>query len=124
MPSQNAFGSALKALGKLEHLFLGVFLSDSDVLNCHLDRCATVVICSPRSGAYSSPPFGPNQCAICLAEHGAIVRERERIASAVLGKLLPSLKTIGWSTHFAKDRPGDDVERNATVFETGKLCCV
>ena len=44
------------------------------------------------------------------------VRERERIASAQMGKLLPSLRSIGWSTLFAKDRPGDDVERKATVF--------
>ncbi|RPD64189.1 hypothetical protein L227DRAFT_495694, partial [Lentinus tigrinus ALCF2SS1-6] len=117
----SVFGKTLKPLRKLEHLFLGLFLSDADMLSCHLDRCATVVISSPRTGSYSSPPFGPDRCAICVAEHGAKVREREHIASALLAKLLPSLKTIGWSTCFAKDRPGDDVERKVTTFFTSGL---
>ncbi|KAI0687153.1 hypothetical protein C8T65DRAFT_819090 [Cerioporus squamosus] len=115
------FGNALKPLQKLEHLFLGIFLSGADMLNCHFDRCVTVVISSPRTGSHSSPPFGPDRCAICLVEHGATVQERERIASALLAKMLPSLKTIGWSTYFAKDRPGDDVERKATVFSRDSL---
>ncbi|KAI0794092.1 hypothetical protein C8Q74DRAFT_556500 [Fomes fomentarius] len=113
----SAFANALKPLGKLEHLYLGIFLSDADVLTCHLDRCAAVVISSPRTGYYSSPPFGPNKCAICLVEHGTAVGERERIGSTLMGALLPSLKSIGWSTYFAKDRPGDDVERKATIFQ-------
>ncbi|TFK90140.1 hypothetical protein K466DRAFT_644575 [Polyporus arcularius HHB13444] len=117
----SVFGNALKPLRKLEHLFLGIFLSGADMLNCHFDRCATVVILSPRTGWYSSPPFGPDRCEICLVEHGATVRERERIASALLAKLLPSLETIGWSTYFAKDRPGDDVERKATVLARDSL---
>ena len=114
--SQRTFGNALAPLRKLEHLFLGVFLSDSDVLGCHLDRCASVVISSPRTGSYSSPPFNPNQCVICLAEHSITVRERERLASDLFGAMLPSLKTIGWSTYFAKDRAGDDVARKKIVF--------
>ncbi|KAI0741627.1 hypothetical protein C8Q80DRAFT_1260211 [Daedaleopsis nitida] len=114
----NTFGTLLKPLAKLEHLFLGMFLSDADVLNCHLDRCAAVVISSPRAGFYSSPPFGPDKCAICIAEHGVTVRKREHVASVLLGKMLSSLKTIGWSTYFAKDRPGDDVGRKTIIFAT------
>lgn len=115
---QSTFANALKPLGRLEHLHLGIFLSDADVLTCHLDRCAAVVKSSPRTGYYSSPPFGPDKCTICLAGHDTAVRERERMASTLMGTLLPSLKSIGWSTYFAKDRPGDDVERKATVFST------
>ena len=118
---QSVYGKALKPLRELEHLFLGVFLSGADMLNRHFDRCAPVVISSPRTGSYSSPPFGPDRCAVCVAENGATIRERERIASAHLAKLLPSLKTIGWNTYFAKDRPGDDVERKATTFLTSDL---
>ncbi|KAI1793502.1 hypothetical protein LXA43DRAFT_942349 [Ganoderma leucocontextum] len=110
-----SFGKALQPLKRLEHIFLGIFLSDADVLICHFDRCApAIVLASPRTGFYSPPPFGPDQCVICVTEHAAAVRERERLASGLVGKALPSLKTIGWSSFFSKGGTGDSTQRKTT----------
>ncbi|EJF64087.1 hypothetical protein DICSQDRAFT_144783 [Dichomitus squalens LYAD-421 SS1] len=117
----NAYGRALQPLENLEYLFLGVFLSDADVLSCHFDRCASVVISSPRTGFYSSPPFGPDKCVICTAEHGAAVHERERLASGIVEKILPSLKTVGWSSHFSEHGSGADRRTKTTIFCTRTL---
>ncbi|OSD04842.1 hypothetical protein PYCCODRAFT_1450858 [Trametes coccinea BRFM310] len=96
---------ALRPLEKLETLLLGIFLSDADVLVRHLERCAAIIIPSPRTGYYSAPPFGPDKCAICHAEHGPAVRERERLASDMLRQLLPSVKAVEFSSWFAVEAP-------------------
>ncbi|KAI9064791.1 hypothetical protein FKP32DRAFT_1611026 [Trametes sanguinea] len=93
---------ALRPLEKLETLLLGIFLSDADVLVRHLERCAAIIIPSPRTGYYSAPPFGPDKCSICHAEHGSVVQERERLASAMLRQLLPSVKAVKFSSWFAE----------------------
>ena len=100
---------------------MGVFLSDADVLNCHFDRCASVVISSPRTGFYPSPPFGPDKCVICIAEHATIVREREQLASGLIEKALPSLKTVGWGSFFSECGSSDRTRRTETIFSTQTL---
>ena len=83
----------------------------------HFDRCGSaVVLASPRTGFYSPPPFGPDKCVICVAEHGATgsIRERERLATGLMGNALPSLKSIAWSSFFPNDGTGDSTRRKTT----------
>ncbi|KAI8985768.1 hypothetical protein BD414DRAFT_522907 [Trametes punicea] len=108
-----SFCKALMSLNHLETLFLGVFLSDADVLARHLERCATTVVPSPRMGYYNlPPPFGPDKCAICGAEHRAAVQDRERRAKALFKQSLPSLQNIAFSSWFsAPESMGPDTSR-------------
>ncbi|KAH9852633.1 hypothetical protein C2E23DRAFT_778455 [Lenzites betulinus] len=93
------FCKALEPLKSLHTLFLGIFLSDADVLTRHLDRCATIVIASPRTpNCYSTPPFGPNLCLLCCAEYADTVQERERVAKTLFQAALPSLLNVGFSS--------------------------
>ncbi|KAH9940864.1 uncharacterized protein BXZ73DRAFT_42334, partial [Epithele typhae] len=108
-PSANhlakAFGRALQPLQRLKSVFLGVYLSDADMLYRHLDRCAAFPATpSPSSGHFFlAPPFGPDRCDTCKGEHHAVVRERERLASRTIAEQLPSLETIGWSSYFTRE---------------------
>ncbi|KAH9943801.1 hypothetical protein B0H21DRAFT_474460 [Amylocystis lapponica] len=107
-----AFAAALLPLQKLAHLSLGIFLSDLDVFYDHILHRDAVQSKTPEE---ISPPFGPEACPLCVAEHAAHVRTRELFASAALASALRSLKTISWSTFFAQEQPGDDVLARSTT---------
>ncbi|KAJ8453620.1 hypothetical protein ONZ51_g13497 [Trametes cubensis] len=94
------FLKVLKPLERLETLFLGIFLSDADVLARHLERCAAVIMASPRTGYYPAPPFGPNKCAVCCAEHGVATRTRELRVKAAIAAAIPSIQSVGFSSWF------------------------
>ncbi|KAI0831986.1 hypothetical protein BC628DRAFT_1310512 [Trametes gibbosa] len=99
------FCKALTPLKSLETLFLGIFLSDADVLIRHLEHCAAVLIASPRTpNFYSTPPFGPNVCSLCCTEHTNKVQERERLAKTLFRTALPSLRTIRFSSWFSSEQ--------------------
>ncbi|KAI0331631.1 hypothetical protein GY45DRAFT_1300567 [Cubamyces sp. BRFM 1775] len=97
------FCKVLKPLERLETLFLGIFLSDADVLARHLERCAAVIMASPRTGYYPAPPFGPNECSVCCAEHAVATRSREFRAKAAIAAALPSMQRVGFSSWFPPD---------------------
>ncbi|OBZ74201.1 hypothetical protein A0H81_05878 [Grifola frondosa] len=110
-----SFAAALKPLKKLEHLYLGIYLSDLDVFHRHLVHCAIDILSSPaKPGTHSKPPFAPDECVICIARHATDVRARELLASALVARTLQSLKSIAWSSYFAEDEPGDDVMARST----------
>ncbi|KAI0630577.1 hypothetical protein C8Q77DRAFT_1219510 [Trametes polyzona] len=99
------FCNALKPCKKLKSLYLGVFLSDASVLVRHLDRCATVLIASPRTpNCYSTPPFGPDLCPLCCAENDADVQDRESLAKTLFRQALPSLEDVDFSSWFPARR--------------------
>ncbi|OJT11204.1 hypothetical protein TRAPUB_12248 [Trametes pubescens] len=98
---QTSFCKALAPLMRLETLFLGIFLSDVDVFTRHLERCATIVVASPRTpNCYPTPPFGPNACVTCCGQHATEVQERECLAKTLFLRALPSLVNIGFSSWF------------------------
>ena len=103
--AQDAFGRALQPLRHLRRLFLGIYLSDADVLCGHLTRCASAFnIESPRTGSmHAGPPFGPEACMTCQTQHRTATRARERLGGARLAALLPALETIGWASYFADE---------------------
>ncbi|KAH9893519.1 hypothetical protein C8Q73DRAFT_536642 [Cubamyces lactineus] len=99
----SSFCRALKSLERLETLFLGIFLSDADVLARHLERCATVIMASPRTGYYPAPPFGPDKCAVCCAEHAVATRSRENRAKATMVAAIPSIRSVEFCSWFPQD---------------------
>lgn len=87
---QNAYAAALKPLKYLEHLHLGVFLSDDLLLSSHIFHVME---------EDSQPPLRDwNECRQCFDRTAADIRRRELEASLVVGKKLRTLKTIGWSS--------------------------
>ncbi|KAF9820858.1 hypothetical protein IEO21_01085 [Rhodonia placenta] len=107
-----AFGDALKPLKKLEHLFLGIFLSDVDVLHQHLVHRGLEM---ESLGDALTAPYGPDLCTFCKTGHQEATRKRELVASAWMARSLPSMKTITWSSFFAKSEPGDDTQARMTT---------
>ncbi|KIM44796.1 hypothetical protein M413DRAFT_48103, partial [Hebeloma cylindrosporum] len=88
-----AFGKALAPLKNLTRLFLGIYLSRSGMLDMHM--------------AHGKDSLKPNtvetvyNCARC-ARFIKETKQRELVASLVIGKHLESLAEIGWSSCFAK----------------------
>ena len=74
-------------LNKLNRLFLGIFLSDTCVLDDHIDHA--------ENGTVENV-FYCKHCEIYEKE----TRRRELIASLIMARHLESLKHIGWSTCF------------------------
>ncbi|KZT09842.1 uncharacterized protein LAESUDRAFT_694303 [Laetiporus sulphureus 93-53] len=104
-----AFATALKPLKRLEHLFIGIFLSDLDLLYEHLSHWHEFNV--EFVGTY-----GPDSCPACLERHSSSVRQKELIASVSIARTLPFLKTISWNTFFAEDQPGDDAGARVTTL--------
>ena len=102
---QDAFGEALKPLRKLEDLFLGIYLSDEEVLYQHIAHAN-----------HADEAHGPDECPLCTCFHAEYVREVELLAGAELARYLPSLEIVSWSTWFAMDQPGDDPELQKTTM--------
>lgn len=78
-------------LDKLQRLFLGILLSDSKLLDDHVDH--------QENGTLGNI-FDCGRCRVYEKK----ARERELAASLVMAKHLKSLKYIGWSTCFFWDR--------------------
>ncbi|KNZ77414.1 hypothetical protein J132_05521 [Termitomyces sp. J132] len=94
----NAFATALKPLEHLEHLHLGLFLSNDSLLSSHISHI--------MEGDTSQPqPLlrDWSECRRCFDGAAADIRRRELEASIVVGHKLKSLKTIGWSSLVAGD---------------------
>ena len=74
-------------MNKLNRLFLGIFLSDTRVLDDHIDHA--------ENGTVENV-FYCKRCDIYEKE----TRRRELVASLIMARHLESLKHIGWSTCF------------------------
>jgi hypothetical protein len=85
--TKDAFGDSLAPLNKLNRLFLGIFLSDTRVLDDHIDHA--------ENGTVENV-FHCKRCEIYEKE----TRRRELVASLIMARHLESLKHIGWSTCF------------------------
>ena len=85
--AKDAFGQSLAPLNKLNRLFLGIFLSDTRVLDDHIDHA--------ENGTVENV-FYCNRCEIYEKE----TRRRELVASLIMARHLESLKRIGWNTCF------------------------
>jgi hypothetical protein len=84
---KDAFGHFLAPLNKLNRLFLGIFLSDTRLLDDHIDHA--------ENGTVENV-FHCKRCEIYEKE----TRRRELVASLIMARHLESLKHIGWSTCF------------------------
>ena len=97
--AKDAFGHSLAPLNKLNRLFLGIFLSDTRVLDDHIDHS--------ENGTVENV-FYCKRCEIYEKE----TRRRELVASLIMARYLESLKHIGWSTCFFwgshSSRKGDE----------------
>ncbi|KAG6826011.1 hypothetical protein H0H93_016896, partial [Arthromyces matolae] len=82
---------ALNPLEHLEHLHLGVFLSDDSLLSTHISHVMEEL---------NSPHDVQNwsDCRQCMTGVVSDVRRRELDASIIIGRRLKALKTIGWSS--------------------------
>ncbi|KAG6832115.1 hypothetical protein H0H87_002628 [Tephrocybe sp. NHM501043] len=92
----NAFGTALKPLKYLEHLHLGVFLSDDSLLSSHISH-----VLEEETTPYAIQNW--NECQHCFNRLVDDIRRCELEASLVIAQQLRSLKTIGWSSLLAGD---------------------
>lgn len=86
---------------KLNRLFLGIFLSDTRVLDDHIDHA--------ENGTVENV-FYCKRCEIYEKE----TRRRELVASLIMARHLKSLKHIGWSTCFFW---GSTSKRDESVIE-------
>ncbi|KAF8813015.1 hypothetical protein BYT27DRAFT_7231085 [Phlegmacium glaucopus] len=91
----DAFGHSLAPLNKLSRLFLGIFLSDTRLLDNHIDHA--------ENGTVENV-FYCKRCEIYEKK----TRRRELVASLVMARHLESLKHIGWSTCFSWDKPAQE----------------
>ncbi|KAF8074674.1 hypothetical protein FPV67DRAFT_592605 [Lyophyllum atratum] len=111
----DAFASALKPLGHLTHLHLGVFLSDDQLLYSHIAH-------SIGDGENMGMVKNVVPCQACFDKAVDSVRLRELAASIVLGQRLKMLKTIGWSSFFhgeaGRARAGQPQNSDDTVEDT------
>ena len=100
---KDAFGHSLAPLNKLNHLFLGIFLSNTRVLDDHIDRAdnGTVEIV-----------FSCKRCKFYEKK----TRRRELEASLIMARHLKSLKYIGWSTCFFWDSTFAEKDESVTVL--------
>ena len=99
---KDAFGHSLAPLKKLNCLFLGIFLSDTRVLEDHIDHT--------DNGTFDNV-FYCNPCEIYEKE----TRRRELVASLIMARHLASLKHISWSTCFFSG--GSNHEEDDAVIE-------
>ncbi|CAL1715238.1 unnamed protein product [Somion occarium] len=106
-----AFGSALKPLKHLEHLHLGIYLSELELFYYHILHCQMVILPSMNRVW----PHAPNDCEHCCQNFADEVRTTELFASAALARYVPSVKTICWSSFFAADEPGDYPDEQTTM---------
>jgi hypothetical protein len=90
---KDAFGHSLAPLNKLERLFLGIFLSDTRLLDDHIHH-------EDEEGGTVENVFN---CRRCSEIYEKKTRQRELAASLVMARYLKSLKHIGWSTCFLWD---------------------
>ncbi|KAJ7180646.1 hypothetical protein C8R46DRAFT_861599, partial [Mycena filopes] len=86
------FAKILKPLRCLEHLHLGIYLSDEMLIQYHIDHAEVE----------EQHPFGPEWCTLCDQAIGE-VRLRELAASLEFARVLKALRTIGFSSF---DSPG------------------
>ena len=90
---KNAFAAALQPLIQLEHVFLGIFLSDEKLIWDHTFH---------ESRIHVEPLVGIETCSLCDSDEARTqTMERERTANEVLTRSLPGLKTIRWSSVFS-----------------------
>jgi hypothetical protein len=87
---KDGFGHSLAPLNKLNHLFLGIFLSNTRVLDDHIDHADNGTV---------ENVFSCKRCKIYEKK----TRRRELEASLIMARHLKSLKYIGWSTCFFWD---------------------
>lgn len=88
-------------MNKLKRLFLGIFLSDTRVLDDHIDHT--------ENGTVENV-FHCKLCEIYEKE----TRRRELVASLIMARHLESLKHIGWSTCFFR---GSTNKNDESVIE-------
>lgn len=106
---QGSLGPSLEPLCYLEELFLGIYLSDEAIFYDH-------IIHSEDITQPFAEPYGPDECLICDELHADSVRDTEILASVNIATYLPRLKSISWSSFFAKDLPGDDPDQQRTTI--------
>ncbi|KAI0075328.1 hypothetical protein K474DRAFT_1762582 [Panus rudis PR-1116 ss-1] len=121
------FGAALKPLTKLEHLFLGIFLSELDIFHYHISNCglrAMPIVPSNDIEATADDledndmalwPYAPDECKHCQDSFGEDLRVTELFASASIARFFPNLTTVAWATFFARDEPGDEPKEKKTT---------
>ncbi|ESK87390.1 hypothetical protein Moror_11660 [Moniliophthora roreri MCA 2997] len=85
------FGVALRPLTRLQHLLLGVYLSDEGLRWKHILNCLQ---------ANAPPHQALEDCISCRELYGREVRRREEVASDIIASEIPSLKTISWHSYF------------------------
>lgn len=88
-------------MNKLNRLFLGIFLSDTRVLDDHVDHV--------ENGTVENVFY----CKRC-ENYEKETRRRELVASLIMARHLESLKHIGWSTCFFW---GSSDKRDESVIE-------
>ncbi|KAF9485527.1 hypothetical protein BDN70DRAFT_847856 [Pholiota conissans] len=105
----NAFGSALVPLKNLTHIFFGIYLSPSDMLEMHTTHAPDDTTCSITVESVYN-------CAQCVIIYEKLTKQRELLTSLIVAHYLESLKTISWSSCFgvpceeARDKNSNDAE--------------
>ncbi|KAG6840722.1 hypothetical protein C0991_004808 [Blastosporella zonata] len=107
----NAFGSALKSLDYLEHLHLGVFLSDDPLISSHVSH-----VMEEELSPYTLQNWG--DCQRCFDGIAGEIRRRELEASLLVAQKLKSLRTIGWSSLLAADAGITRMEQHINSDDT------
>ncbi|KIY53011.1 hypothetical protein FISHEDRAFT_34248 [Fistulina hepatica ATCC 64428] len=108
-----SYANELTVLRRLSRLHIGVFLSDEQLLECHIDHAELV---SDRVPSFDG-------CAICH-ESRDIVQRRESEAAIYMARFLPSLKSMGWSSLFHGPREQQSKSTTPGVEDDrrGKSC--
>ncbi|KDR67617.1 hypothetical protein GALMADRAFT_231803 [Galerina marginata CBS 339.88] len=109
-----AFGSALGPLKNLTHLYMGIFLSQTDLLDLHINHGTNDDI---RPVTFETV----YNCARC-ERFRTSTKQGELLASLILAQHLESLKYIGWSSCFgprvASEGERDGQEENTIGGDT------
>lgn len=96
----------------MQHLHLGIYLSDLDLFYYHVLHSQM----EPIKPAKRVWPHAPNECSHCRDTFSEEVRTTELYASAAIARFLPSIKTVTWSSFFTLDEPGDCPDDQTTTM--------
>ncbi|KAF4619133.1 hypothetical protein D9613_005569 [Agrocybe pediades] len=95
----HAFGRALAPLSKLSKLFLGLYLSPSDLLGQHIHHGQAGVRCTHICKREDISVYSVYDCFSCH-DYKRVTKENELLATHILAGYLASVKTISWNACF------------------------
>ncbi|KAG8702395.1 hypothetical protein FRC08_003508 [Ceratobasidium sp. 394] len=93
-----AVGKELSKIPKLQEVQIGIYLTDHEAIDAHLEQHAA----STRDtlGVWAKP------CNECALEYQEMTESCEQAAALVLARIAPSLSRVSWLSFFSEGRTG------------------